>query len=344
MKLLITTQAVDSQDSNLGFFHRWIEEFALHCEEVTVICLRRGDYVLPPNVRVLSLGKEERTSRVVRVARFLKYIVMYRNSYDAVFVHMNPEYVLLGGHIWRQWHKKIGLWYAHKSLTQKLTWAVTLVDRVFSVALDSFPIKTPKLAALGHGIDTELFKPEFHLESTATRILTTGRIAETKHLVEMLETLDMLHVQGEKFVFTIVGVPTSAAEAEYATKLNHEISRRPYAHQVHLLGAVPHHHLPKLLNGQDLFFNFSTTGNMDKAGLEALACGIPLVTTNKNYEPLLGAYELYVPTMAGETVAKAMIKFLNRPDRAAIVATLRNKVVAEHSLSLLIPKILHELQ
>jgi len=58
MKLLIITQAVDTTDSNLGFFHGWIEEFARHCSKVTVICLREGKHSLPTNVRVLSLGKE----------------------------------------------------------------------------------------------------------------------------------------------------------------------------------------------------------------------------------------------------------------------------------------------
>ncbi len=344
MKLLITTQILDSQDSNLGFFHRWIEEFAMHCEEVIVICLKQGDFVLPPNVTVLSLGKEHRTNRIVRAARFLKYIFVYKNRYDAVFVHMNPEYILLGGRFWKRWNKKVGLWYAHRSLTRKLTWAVSLIDRVFTVSSDSFPIKTVKLAAMGHGIDTTLFKPDIHLESTETRIITTGRIAESKHLLEMLHTLDALHAQGEKFSFTIVGAPTTPQEERYASQVQREIARRPYADKVHILGALPHHHLPEVLHGHDLFFNFSTTGNMDKAGLEALACGIPLLTTNDAFAPLLSPYGLYVPTMAGETIAAQLVKFLSRSDRPSIVATLRNKVTAEHSLSNLIPKILHELQ
>jgi hypothetical protein len=59
MKLLIITQKVDINDPILGFFHRWIEEFAKHCEKITVICLYKGTYNLPNNVKVLSLGKEE---------------------------------------------------------------------------------------------------------------------------------------------------------------------------------------------------------------------------------------------------------------------------------------------
>ena len=58
MKLLIITQKVDINDDLLGFFHGWIAEFVRQCEQVTVICLQKGEYDLPRNVRVLSLGKE----------------------------------------------------------------------------------------------------------------------------------------------------------------------------------------------------------------------------------------------------------------------------------------------
>src|SRR3989338_44123 len=58
MRILIVTQAVDSADSDLGFFHRWIEEFAKRFERVIVICLKEGQHRLPENVSVYSLGKE----------------------------------------------------------------------------------------------------------------------------------------------------------------------------------------------------------------------------------------------------------------------------------------------
>jgi glycosyltransferase involved in cell wall biosynthesis len=340
MKLLICTQIVDSNDSNLGFFHEWIAEFAKQCEEVTVICLKKGTYALPPNVRVLSLGKEEGTSKLIRIIRFYKYIFAYKNDYDAVFVHMNPEYVLMGSFLWKRWRKPIALWYAHKSVTWKLRKAVERVDRVFSVSDTSFKVPTPKLTALGHGIDTELFKPQIREDSTRLRLITTGRIAESKHLIEMLEMLDVLHERKEKSEFTIVGEPTTQKEKEYAKQLQAEILSRPYSTEVHLLGAIAHKDLPALLNTQDMFLNFGTTGNMDKAGLEALACGVPLLATNEAFAPLLSPYELYVESGRSEDAADALQNFMNRPDQSACVATLRNKVVEQHSLAKLIPRIL----
>ena len=61
MKLLIVTQIVDKNDPILGFFHRWIEEFAKHVEHIEVICLKEGKHKLPSNVHIHSIGKEQTT-------------------------------------------------------------------------------------------------------------------------------------------------------------------------------------------------------------------------------------------------------------------------------------------
>ena len=342
MKLLIATQAVDKTDSNLGFFHRWIEEFAAHCELVTVVCLRRGEYSFPSNVRVLSLGKEEGTNKLTRVIRFYSYIIENRKSYDAVFVHMNAEYAVLGGWLWKKWGKKVTLWYAHKSVTRTLQFAMRFIDLVFTVAPESFKIASEKVRAVGHGIDTELFKPDIREPSLETRIITTGRIAASKKLVEMLDVLDVLHERGELFAFTIVGEPTTAEEEHYAAKLRQEIGKRPYNAKVYMRGGLLHDNLPKVLNLQDIFLNFGQTGNMDKAGLEALSTGVPVLATNDSFKALLQPFDLFVPTNHPALIAEALQKFVGKSDRekSGIAATLRNKVVAEHSLGKLIPKIL----
>jgi len=101
MKLLIVTQVVDTEHPILGFFHRWVIEFAKHVEELHVIALQVGKYDLPENVHLHSLGKEEGVGKFSYVLRFYKYIWKYRKEYDHVFVHMSAEYVVLAGWLWR---------------------------------------------------------------------------------------------------------------------------------------------------------------------------------------------------------------------------------------------------
>jgi len=101
MKLLICTQVVDKNDPVLGFFVRWIEEFQKHCE-----------------VEVISLKDLGRGGRLLRTWRLLRRASTGR--YDAVFVHMNPEYLVAAGWLWKLRGKKTGLWYTHKSVDLKL--------------------------------------------------------------------------------------------------------------------------------------------------------------------------------------------------------------------------------
>src|SRR3989344_6033891 len=143
MKLLICTQTVDSQDSHLGFFVRWIEEFAKHCEKVTVICLRDGGLTISDNVKVYEIGKA--ASSTQKAVRLLSLVWKLRTEYDTVFVHMNPEYIVLAGWLWRVWNKRVALWYTHKSVNLKLRIAVIFSHIVFTASKESFRLSTKKL-------------------------------------------------------------------------------------------------------------------------------------------------------------------------------------------------------
>ena len=158
LKLLIVTQKVDRNDSVLGFFHRWIEEFAKYCSQLTLICLQRGEYNLPANVKVLSLGKETGRSRVKYLWRFYKYIWQERKNYDVVFVHMNQEYILLAGWLWKILGKKVFMWRNHYSGSLFTDIAASFCRKVFCTSKYSYTAKYKKTVLMPVGIDTNLFR------------------------------------------------------------------------------------------------------------------------------------------------------------------------------------------
>src|SRR6185312_3155953 len=195
MRILICTQAVDLDDPVLGFFHRWIAEFSKHCEQVHVICLREGKHRFGNNVTVHSLGKEKGVSRIARGLRFLKLAWSLRNEYDAVFVHMNPEYVCLGGLLWRMLHKPIGLWYVHWATSMRLRVAASLANVVFTAREDSMRVHTSKKNVMGHGIDTNAFRPAVH-PPKRNSILFLSRLDPVKRADLFVRALDLLHEKG----------------------------------------------------------------------------------------------------------------------------------------------------
>jgi glycosyltransferase involved in cell wall biosynthesis len=338
--LLIVTQAMDKEDQALGFFHRWVEEFAKHADSIIVICLKEGKHTLPQNVRVYSLGKEKgKASSFTYALRFYRLIWRERRNYADVFVHMNTEYVVLGGIFWRLWGKCIALWYAHGSVTTRLKIAVALAHCVITSSKLGMRFRTLKLKVVGQGIDTEVFKPMPHSVSESVRLITIGRISKRKGIAETLPVLDALYGRGISFTYTLVGDAVTKDDHAYMHDLKEQIAQRPYAQCVHFAGAKPHDQLPELLNQSDVFINLSQTGSMDKTVLEAIACGVATISANPAYKDLLTPFGVYVKTIDPSEIADMIVR---RSDIA--LDTLREKVIKENSIELLVPKIISYFQ
>lgn len=275
MKLLIVTQIVNEKHPVLGFFHAWIIEFAKQCETVTVICLEEGEHSLPDNVKVLSLGKEKDLSKLQILANFYKYIWQQRKNYTSVFVHMNQIYVILGGVLWKLLGKKIGLWYTHGTVSKTLCLATLLTDKVFTASEESFKIDTSKKYVTGHGIDTCVFKPQ-QMEKTLD-FITVGRIAESKNLEAMIEAVGIVK-KNTDIRLQIVGSPVTSDDSEYKKKLEVLISSLGLQDVVNFHGPIQHKNLPELLGRSKVFVTTAINGSLDKVILEAMACGLPVIS------------------------------------------------------------------
>lgn len=265
-RLLILTQKVDINDPILGFFHRWIEEFAKHVEQVTVIALGVGEYQLPKNVRVFSLGKEHGVSRLGYIFNFYRLIWRERKNYDVVFVHMNPEYVVLGGICWRLWGKRVALWYTHKSVDLKLRIASLLTHTILTASKESFRLQSKKAHIVGHGIDTDFFSPDDSIKRELF-FLSAGRLSPVKRHDLVIEITAregiLLHIAGE------------GDERENLESL----ARRGGANVV-FHGALNQAQLRDEYRRAARFVHRSETGSLDKVVLEAAACGCPVDTTD----------------------------------------------------------------
>lgn len=336
MRLLIITQKVDRNDPVLGFFHRWLEEFGKYCQSIIVICLEKGEYKLPDNVRVLSLGKENRCGRIKYLASFYKYIHQERKNYDAVFVHMNPEYVVLGGKLWCLWHKRIALWYTHKSVNLKLRLAEKLTHIIFTASSASFRLKSKKVRITGHGIDTELFKPEERVRGDEFKIISVGRISATKNQLSLVKMFAELSSREQKpMSLELIGSPAVAWDKKYWQQINDYIVAHDLKNKVRLLGAMPQRELVKHYQAADLLVNLSQTGSLDKDVLEAAACNLDVLTTNEAFKDILT--QQYLPNGSKSEIKRALLKKIEHP---VGVASLRAVIESYHSLPRLIKLII----
>lgn len=315
MRLLITTQALDRNDPVLGFFARWVEEFAKHCEQVTVICLRRGEYELPPNVRAFALGGGGKLSRAYNL---IKGAYKFRNNYDAVFVHMNPEYLVAAGWLWRLLGKRTALWYTHKSVDFKLRLAALFADAVLTASRESFRLKSKKVSVMGHGIDTDFFAPDPGA-ARGGNWLSVGRLMPSKR--------HDLAIRAAKEASVPIRIAGSGSE-----QANLEALAGQLGVAAAFLGGIGQQELRDEYHRAAALIHTSETGSLDKVVLEALACGLPVVTTSRD---LSG-----IPVIVAEATPGALAAAF---DGAAPPADAVEYVRRSHSLASLIPRILKQL-
>lgn len=289
MKILIITQTLDSNHSVLGFFVRWVLEFAKQCDQVTVFCLDKGEDVFPENVTVVHIPRTWHGVKTWPLTLAYKAFV-YRKEYTHVFVHMNPEYILSAGLIWKILGKKISLWYTHSSVTLRLKIAVFFSEKVFSANKESFRYKTNKLNIFGHGIDLGLYKG-FHIEGSLKNELSIayiGRISKTKRIDFVLETLSRLHSDYNiKARCTIIGGPLTEVDIKYQAYLLEYVKEKGLDQFVSWTGPLPLPDAISVLKEQDIFIHTSQTGSLDKAVLDAMMCGVITYSTNEAIYPVL---------------------------------------------------------
>lgn len=334
--ILILTQRVDKNNPVLGFFHRWVEEFAKHYEQVTVIALGVGEYDFPANVKILSLGKENVESSVFNIFRkikyvwnFYKYIWKERKNYDAVFVHMNQEYVLLGGLFWKVIGKKIYMWRNHLKGNIFTRIAVFLSNSVFCTSEFSFTAKFKKTKIMPVGIDTSNLKSQISNFKIKNTILSLGRIDPVKHIDMLIDALGKIDVD---YVANIYG------EGTEISNLKSQIAKLKLENKITLYGNVPNYKTPEIYNENEIFVNLTESGSFDKTILEAMVCGcIPLVR-NESLRNILGDKFLFIGV---NDLAEKIKNVFNMPEneKDEYRKKFQNYVIENHSLNKLMTKI-----
>jgi glycosyltransferase involved in cell wall biosynthesis len=342
MKLLITTQSVDLDDAALGFFHRWLVEFSKQYEEVSVICLKEGRHDLPPNVKIFSLGKEKGAGKVVRTARFFRYIWVLRRGYDAVFVHMNPIYIALGGIFWKASGKHIGLWYTHRQVNALLRVAERLADVVFTASPESFRIKSGKVRVLGHGIDLEKLAYRPHRTSgERIRLLHVGRITRIKNCDVLIEAARILKSAGRDISLVFIGSPATPEDAEYQAALKRQVEEAGLGGDVEFRGSVAHDGIGDVFREADVSVNLCPTGGVDKVVLESMACGTSVLASNRTFAAYFGRYSdrLLFEERNPRDLADKIVDLVSSADVLGISEDLRKEVEARSDIARLVESI-----
>lgn len=339
MKLLIITQKVDENDDNLGFFHGWLEEFSKNIEKIFVISQFVGNYNLPSNVEVFSLGKENGYSKIRQLFNFYKLLFKNLAKVDAVFVHMIPLWVVLGGPLLKIYRKKVYLWYVHKSVNFTLKLAEKFAEKIFTASKESCRLKSKKIIITGHGIDINNFKSQIsNIKYPKFKIISGGRITPIKNYDILIEAARILRDKGFDFEIKIGGWPIMKDDKVYFEKLKNLIKENHIENKIFFIGAISYYDIAEFYQSGDLFVNLSDTGSLDKMVFEAMASGLFVLTSNEAFKNILP--EKYFVGKNPTEIAEKIIAL----SKTEFDPTLRDYVVKNHGLRQLIIKLISLMQ
>lgn len=340
LRLLLFNLATDADDPVLGFTTAWLNALAPHCEYIDVITMRVGRLAVAGNVRVFSVGKERGYGEARRVVEFYRILfgLLLRRRYDAGFAHMQQIFALLAAPLLKLWRVPVTLWYAHKATPRSLYWAEKVVDTIVTASPESFRLPSRKVRVIGHGIDTGRFVPAADAPDDLFTLVSVGRIAPVKRLEILIDTMHRLYFElgwGEVRL-RVVG-EAAPDHAAYARHLRELVTTLDIERLVTFVGPVTHEAVPQEYQQSDVMINLSQTGSVDKAVLEAMACGLPVITANEAFHALLAPWGdlLLIPPESPGKLAVSLVKLRAMPpdERRALGAKLRALVVEQHSLT-----------
>lgn len=331
MRLMIITQRVDEKSPILGFFTRWLREFAKRCDRVHVITQSAGIYNLPSNVTVHTLGKNEGVGKVRQVLRCWKLLWTLRQDYDVAFVHMTPIWVVLNAVIWKLLRKPIYLWYESPGRRWPLKLALRVVKNVFSATpLGNLGRLTKKNIVTRHGIDTEFWKPA--MERDEHLIVAMGRVSPIKRYELILENFAALP---ETYRLLILGGPFVESDLPYYKAIERKISDYAVFDRVSM-------HFVTMEQARDVLakahmFLHASNGSLDKSVLQAMASGALTVSCSP-------ATKVVLPETCQASDAqfaeKTRAMLAKSQDHRALRETMRSIIVQQHELSKLIERLL----
>jgi teichuronic acid biosynthesis glycosyltransferase TuaC len=178
------------------------------------------------------------------------------------------------------------------ALRPRLARALKAAARVFAVS-DSLRrlalelgVADEKTEVVGNGVDTARFYPvdrtaarsRHGLPDNAQILVSVGALVERKGMHRVIDCLPALITRHPTLHYVIVG--DGGPEGNMRSELDAHVARLGLGARVHFLGSLPPDELKWALSAADVFVLATRNEGWANVFLEAMACGLPVITTD----------------------------------------------------------------
>ena len=327
MRLVVVTQQVDPASPVLGATVAKLRALAARVDELVVLADSAVEGVLPTNCRVHLFNSRLRVGRGLRFESALTRELTRGPKPAAVLAHMCPIYAVLAAPVARPLGVDVLLWFTHWRRSGLLRTAARLSTRVLSVDERTFPLRSRKLVAIGHGVDISGLECTERPDREPLTLLALGRTSPSKGLATIVQAVARV----DDVRLLVCGPSLTEEERIHRMALERLVIDVGALDRIDLRGPVPRHGVPGLYAEVDALVNDMRPGATDKVVYEAAASCLPVVASNPAFDKLLPA-DLRFEHGDIDGLAAA-IRRLREIDRNALGRSLREAVVRDHSVA-----------
>src|SRR6202162_4167162 len=133
-------------------------------------------------------------------------------------------------------------------------------------SLEVAGVDPQRICVIPYGVDLQCFRPAPRDQDGIFRVLFVGQLSQRKGIKYLLEAFQTLHLPAAELV--LVGQMMGSG-----------LGLGAYSHSFRHLASVPHAQVPSLFQSADIFVYPSLYEGSALVTYEALACGLPVVTS-----------------------------------------------------------------
>jgi len=241
-----------------------------------------------------------------RNAGKLPYVISLRGSdVPGQNARLQLDYKILAPAFRAIWKKASALVACSKGLKER---ALLFMP---SVSIDVIP----------NGVELDRFFPAGTEEkSDVLRLLTVGRLSVTKRNEMLIDAIEILHRTACKISLTIIG------GGKMEQQLRKIVAERDLRDVIKITGRTDSKKMPEVYRQNDIFISASMQEGMSNAMLEAMASGLPIVTTRcEGLAELIDGNGIIIEKEKIEDIVKAIKKLIDNPELHKQMSTAARK-------------------
>ena len=190
-----------------------------------------------------------------------------------------------------------------KNAAKKADRIIAVSSALANTVINLLGISRTKIAIIPNGVDTNEFCPQIRKNNNTFNVLCVSRLIERKGIHFLLDAWKKFIEKNQNSKLFIVG------EGNMENELRTQAEKLKINSSVEFTGRLEHEKTVEMYKNADIFVLPSMNEGMSNTILEAMACGLPIVSTGVGgSDELFSDNAIIVPEQNSKTITKALFK------------------------------------